>query len=595
MNPETIKILVIDDEIGSVRSSRHKSFKQNYGEMGCEWAFCDSRDEDGNFSVDIAIEFVRLNLDTSIILLDIMFGSQDRLGLKILEKIKDIFPYIPVLMLTSVSDSEIRDRCLRKAETYLIKDTFSKEELNKEIQHYAIPSKDRIVGSSEKIREIRKKILGYAASQKQAVLITGATGTGKELTARNIHRLSERRSGTFIALNCAQINESLKGSELFGHVRGAFTGADKDRIGNIEAADGGTLFLDEIGSMHKDLQASILRVIEDGFVTRVGENRVRNVNVRIIAATNSDLSQMVAEGSFREDLFYRLCGLTVNLPELKERASDIPELVDYWLSFWHYRDYPSDLPFRISRKAIDFLMVYSWPGNVRQMVQALGSAIVECYKIRNEPEIDVKHLPLYIRDSDIPSSVTVPGVRDLPTLPENRDEWANYRSLWEMRFVCQALARFGSNSKRTIKSLFPNIDNPSETYLRRLAYNLVEGTWGNREIMKDPKLHEAFKPLMGVYLKEKKQAAKNQVKNIIKKLKAKMADEIEKTGVNAKGIIDAYQNRDWATLSSLAEKTQLTLEKKKFLDGTFAKFIVDLKTLCDSAGYLSSVERLNKV
>jgi len=595
MKPEILKILVIDDEIGSQRSSQHQAFIKKYREIGFEWTFCDSRKKDGHFSVDAALEFVHINLDASLILLDIMFGSHARLGLDILERIKEIYSYIPVIMLTSVSEKEIRDKCLRKAETYLIKDTFSKEELKQEIQHYAIPAKDRIVGSSKVMNNIRSTLAGYAAAPSQAVIITGATGTGKELAARNIHRLSARRSKPFIALNCAQIADSLEGSELFGHVRGAFTGADKDKVGLIEAADGGTLFLDEIGTMRLGLQEKLLRVIEDGLIRRIGDTKDRNVDVRLVAATNSDLKKMVAEGSFSEALFFRLYGLAVNLPALKERVSDIPELVDYWLSFWHYREYASDSPFRISRDAIQFLMAHSWPGNVRQLVQALGSAIVECYKIAHDTQIEVKHLPLYVRNTDMPSSVTVPGAREFPTLPEQDTDWANFRSMWEIRFVCQALARMGDNSTQTIKALFPNVDAPSETYLRRLAYNIVEGTWGNRAIMTDPKLHEAFKPLLGAYLKEKEQASKNQAKNIIHKLKGALAAEMDQSGIATGEMIHYYEISDWGSLSKLAQEAKNRLSKRSSLAGAMTKFLPHLDSLHEAAGFLASMGRIEKL
>lgn len=587
MRPESLKILVIDDEIGALQSSWHKAFVKEYGNTGFEYAYNDSRKKDGTFSAEIAVNFVRMNLDASLILLDIIFGSHDKLGIEILKKISDLYSFIPVIMLTSVSDPEIRDRCLKLAETYLVKDTFTVDELKREVNRYAIPAKDRVVGSSKCMVDLRRTLTGYGKSSFMPVLITGATGTGKELVARNIHRLSPRRSCPFMALNCAQIADSIEGSELFGHAKGAFTGADKDKVGLLEAVDGGTLFLDEIGTMRLPLQEKLLRVIEDGKVRRIGETKERSVSIRIIAATNSDLTGLVAEGHFSEALFYRLQGLAIHLPDLRERLEDIPELVDYWLSFWHYREYSSDPPFSISDDALKLLKRFSWPGNVRQLVQALGSSIIECYKIANDSVIQVKHLPGYIKEKT--KSHTMHSTSESPILPEDEADWAQYRSLWEIRLVCQALSRMAENSKRTVQTLFPNIDSPSETYLRRLAYNQVEGTWGNQNILKVPELQEAFQPLLPAYLKEKEQVSKGRAKSTVNKFARPRRTVLKKLGISVTELEDALSVSDWKNLRELAKKARNILLKESQSDSNIYRFINDFEILEDAAEFLGEL------
>ncbi len=595
MKPETLKILVIDDEIGARRSSWHKIFVEKYACLGFEFVYSDSRDADGNFSLACAEDFVRQNLDASLILLDIMFGAEDRFGVKILQRIRKFYAYIPVIMLTSVSDPEVRDTCLKLAATYLIKDTFSKEELKTEIERYAVPARDRIVGSSPVVVALRRTLAGYAQAPSQPVLITGETGTGKELAARNLHRLGPRRHGPFLALNCAQVADNLEGSELFGHVKGAFTGADKDKIGLLEAADGGTLFLDEIGTMRVSLQEKLLRVIEDGLVRRIGDTKDRKIDVRIVAATNAELSGLVAEGRFSEPLFYRLHGLALHLPSLRERLEDIPELVDYWLKFWHYREYSSDPPFSISKAALASLKKCSWPGNVRQLVQALGSAIVECYKISHDTTIRPEHLSIYLRDTRTPSGVSLPQAAEIPVLPEDESMWAHYRSLWEIRLISQALARTGENSSRTIQLLFPNIATPSDTYLKRLVYNLVDGAWGNRNILSEPRLREAFQPLAGAYQKEKELAVKEQIKNIVRKMRKKDESKLEQDGVPIQKLIAAWQKTDWESLEEMANEVKEQVQGKENLDGELSRLCLDLDAIANGANFLAAIARMKEI
>src|SRR5919112_1844472 len=231
---------------------------------------------------------------------------------------------------------------------------------------------DGLVGQSRVMRDLLQ-LLETVASTSSTVLITGETGTGKELAARAIHHNSPRRANRFVAINCSAIPETLLEAELFGHVRGAFTGAVGTRQGRLEQAHKGTLFLDEVGTMSPALQAKLLRVLQEREFERVGDSHTTKVDVRVIAATNSDLGRLVAEGQFREDLFYRLNVIPVQLPPLRERRDDIPLLVQHFLE--RLATETGRPAVTVSQEAIRRLMAYSWPGNVRQLENAIERAL----------------------------------------------------------------------------------------------------------------------------------------------------------------------------------------------------------------------------
>jgi two-component system response regulator HydG len=230
-----------------------------------------------------------------------------------------------------------------------------------------------VIGNSPAMHGVVAK-LRQIAPTSASVLITGESGTGKELVAKALHINSPRRNKPFVPLNCAELSENVLESELFGHVKGAFTGADRDRIGRFQYANGGTLFLDEIGDMPMAIQVKLLRVLESGEVVRVGTNDPVKVNVRLLSATNRDLSDAIAEGRFRQDLFHRLKVVSIKLPPLRERRDDIPLLIDYFLkefSTSHGKSVTAISP--AVRKA---LMGYSWPGNVRELRNVIESMVV---------------------------------------------------------------------------------------------------------------------------------------------------------------------------------------------------------------------------
>lgn len=248
-------------------------------------------------------------------------------------------------------------------------------------------SKYRLIGESEKLKNIISDAYKVANS-KSSTLILGESGTGKELLARLIHHAGPRKNGPMIIINCAALPETLLEAELFGHEKGAFTGALSKKIGKFELADGGTLFLDEIGEMNPTMQAKLLGVLQEGVFYRVGGNTPITVDVRIISATNRDIKEVVANGSFREDLYFRLNVVQIHMPSLRERKGDIPRLADHFLDlFKHEKGLPE---LTISKKAMNKIVEYEWPGNVRELRNAVERAVV----MGNGQEILPEDLPI---------------------------------------------------------------------------------------------------------------------------------------------------------------------------------------------------------
>jgi formate hydrogenlyase transcriptional activator len=267
---------------------------------------------------------------------------------------------------------------------------------------------EEIVGSSKPMREVLKQVEKVAPSDS-TVLILGETGTGKELIARALHRRSKRASRAFVRVNCAAIPQSLIASELFGHEKGAFTGALQRRVGRFEAADGGTLFLDEIGDLPTETQIALLRVLQEREFERVGSNHPISVDVRLIAATNRDLSAAVTSGSFRQDLFYRLNVVPIAIPSLRERAEDIPLLVEYFVG--RYASAAGKNIRHIGKDTLEVLRAYHWPGNIRELQNVVERAV-----ILNETDIlvvDESWLKRESADSSPHEGLSAPADREM--------------------------------------------------------------------------------------------------------------------------------------------------------------------------------------
>src|SRR6202030_3745685 len=230
-----------------------------------------------------------------------------------------------------------------------------------------------IVGSSEALRKVLRQVTKLASSDS-TVLILGETGTGKELIARSIHKRSNRADRAFIGVNCAAIPQSLIASELFGHEKGAFTGATQRRLGRFESANGGTLFLDEVGDLPPEIQVALLRVLQEREIERVGSSKAIPIDVRVVAATHRDLNALVAEGKFREDVLYRLNVVPIDVPPLRERAADIPLLVEYFIDRFSKK---AGKKFRtIDKKSLKLLQAYDWPGNIRELQNVIERAVI---------------------------------------------------------------------------------------------------------------------------------------------------------------------------------------------------------------------------
>lgn len=316
--------------------------------------------------------------DFDLVISDINMPGLD--GISLLEKIKSISPDTAVLLITAFSTTEQAVEAMKfgaydyiakpfKVEEIklLVKNALEKQMLVRENtrlknQVQSKQSCNGLIGKSRKMLDIFALIEKLATSSS-TVLVCGESGTGKELVAKAIHCNSDRRTKPFVAINCGAIPETLMESEFFGHAKGAFTGAVAERAGLFEQANGGTLFLDEIGEVPLQLQAKLLRVLQEREIRRVGGGETRRVDVRIITATNRDLEQQVAEGNFREDLYYRLNVVQVNLPSLRERTEDIPLLLDHFYNK-HTGKSPHDI---ITPDALNFLLNYHFPGNVREL------------------------------------------------------------------------------------------------------------------------------------------------------------------------------------------------------------------------------------
>jgi two-component system, NtrC family, nitrogen regulation response regulator NtrX len=309
-----------------------------------------------------------------VVLLDIWMPGED--GLKVLEKIKKIDPTVVVVMMSGHGTVETAVKAIKLGAFDFLEKPLHFDKVLVVLQHAfdlrslkdenrylkeKLRTEEPLIGESPAMRHL-KHIISIAAPSNGWVLIQGENGTGKELVARALHEGSPRAQGRFVAVNCAAIPEELIESELFGHEKGSFTGAVERKLGRFEQADGGTLFLDEVGDMGPKMQAKILRALQESSIQRVGGDETIEVDVRVIAATNKDLRQNIRDGEFREDLFYRLNVIPIQVPPLRERKADIPQLVSHFLA-----RYSAGKSKEIDEEIIQILKSYSWPGNVREL------------------------------------------------------------------------------------------------------------------------------------------------------------------------------------------------------------------------------------
>ena len=297
---------------------------------------------------------------------------------------------------------------------------------------------EELVGRSRVMRELFQ-LLETVAPTNSTILITGETGTGKELVARAIHHNSPRRAHRLSALNCGAIPETLLETELFGHVRGAFTGAVESRPGRLEQAHKGTLFLDEVGTMSPALQAKLLRVLQERELERVGDTRLIKIDVRVIAATNTDLTERVADGTFREDLFYRLNVIPVPLPPLRSRREDIPLLTQHFLRKIGGELAPARPQVGLSQEAMRHMMAYEWPGNIRQLENVIERSLAFS---QDRSQIDLDDLPPEIQ------AATDPAVEVHVAFPDEGMCFEDYVHDIERELIRQALEKSDGNKRR---------------------------------------------------------------------------------------------------------------------------------------------------
>lgn len=368
------KILIIEDEaairrvLGKILAEENDSYKVEEAEDG-----------------QIGLEKIK-NDDYDLVLCDIKMPKMD--GVEVLEAAKKIKPEIPFVMISGHGDLETAIQTMRLgAFDYISKPPDLNRLLNtvrnaldrkvlvveNKMLKKKVSKNYEMVGNSEAINLI-KDIIEKVAPTDARVLITGPNGTGKELVAHWLHEKSERSNAPFIEVNCAAIPSELIESELFGHVKGAFTSAVKDRAGKFEAADKGTIFLDEIGDMSLPAQAKVLRALQENMIQRVGAEKDIKVDVRVIAATNKDLKKEIAEGRFREDLYHRLAVILVKVPSLNERRDDIPVLINHFAE--KIAGEQGTAPKKFSDSAIALLQEYDWTGNIRELRNVVERLII---------------------------------------------------------------------------------------------------------------------------------------------------------------------------------------------------------------------------
>ena len=382
------KILIIEDEAAIRRVLKKIISEENEGYEVEEAA-------DGLQGLEMI-----LNNDYDLVLCDIKMPKMD--GVEVLEKVKKVKPEIPILMISGHGDLDTAVNTMRLgAFDYIskppdlnrllntVRNALDKKELiveNKRLKK-KVSKNYEMIGESSEIKHI-KEIIEKVAITDARVLITGPNGTGKELVAHWLHEKSDRSKAPMIEVNCAAIPSELIESELFGHVKGSYTGANKDRAGKFEAATGGTIFLDEIGDMSLSTQAKVLRALQESKISRVGSDRDIKVNVRVVAATNKDLKKEIEAGRFREDLYHRLAVILIKVPALNDRRDDIPLLVAFFSSKIAKEQ---GTPLKtFSKNALKKLQAYDWTGNIRELRN-----VVERLIILGENEVSEKDVTLF--------------------------------------------------------------------------------------------------------------------------------------------------------------------------------------------------------
>jgi len=428
-------VLFVDDE-----SALRTVMAERLRERGFEVAEA----ENGEKALDLLEQFA-----FDVVITDLRMPGID--GGRVVESARERYPAIIGIVITGYGTVRDAVEAIKRGASDFIAKPFQFDELmhvlRKALEQQRLTAENAylrsqleeryqfggILGRSRPMRSLFQ-LLETVARTSSTILVTGETGTGKEVVARAIHHNSARRTNRFVALNCSAIPETLLEAELFGHVRGAFTGATATREGRFEQAHKGTLFLDEIGTTSPALQVKLLRALQEREFERVGDNQTIKVDVRVIAATNADLTRMVASGTFREDLFYRLNVIPIELPPLRERRDDIPLLVTHFLTRFSGMG-----ALHVSQRAMRALMAYHWPGNVRQLENAVERAVALC---SGREEITVADLPTEVQS--IPESETLSFVE----FPDEGLDLPKYLASVERDLIHRALDRTQGNRNK---------------------------------------------------------------------------------------------------------------------------------------------------
>jgi two-component system nitrogen regulation response regulator NtrX len=431
------RILIVDDEAGIGTTLRRILEDEGYRVEAVETAG-EARRRLQEEPVDLLI-------------LDIWLPDED--GLVLLEQLREREIDLPVIIISGHGsvDSAVRairlgaydflEKPLSLSRVVLtVQNALERRRLAREIEDlsHRLERSDMLIGEGPAMAQLKEELRRAAASDSR-ILITGENGTGKELVARQIHRLSKRARQPFVEVNCAAIPEELIESELFGHTKGAFTGATEDRPGRFEAADGGTLFLDEIADMSLKTQAKVLRVLEEQRFERVGGTSSIQVDVRVLAATNKDLEKEIEQGRFRDDLYFRLAVIPLRVPPLRERREDVPALVEHFIAV--FAQEVGRRPKRCERPALERLHDYSWPGNVRELRNLIERLMI----MVPSDIIGVKDLPPAIRGEHTDRFQRLLD-GDFQSLREARDAF-------ERRYIERKLQQFDGNVTKTAQAL----------------------------------------------------------------------------------------------------------------------------------------------
>ena len=440
MSPPTPHLLFVDDE-----ASLRGLMAERLGERGFKVVQADS----GERALELLDQFA-----FDIVITDLRLPGID--GSRVIAAARDRYPGLIAIVITGFGTVKDAVDAIKRGASDFIAKPFQFDELihvlQKAMEQRRLTSENAYLRSQLEDRYQFGGILGHSrpmqklfhlletvARSNSTILITGETGTGKEVVARAIHHNSARRSHRFVALNCSAIPETLLEAELFGHVRGAFTGAVGARQGRFEQAHKGTLFLDEVGTMSTALQMKLLRALQEREFERVGDSETIKVDVRVIAATNSELAKMVAEGTFREDLYYRLHVIPIQLPPLRDRRDDIPVLVKHFLE-----KFAPGTPMQVSQGAMRALMAYQWPGNVRQLENAIERAVTLSAGRR---EIELNDIPAELQAA--PQTTAAPFI----DFPDSGLDLPAYLAALERDLIERSLERTGGNRNKAAELL----------------------------------------------------------------------------------------------------------------------------------------------